>query len=117
VPDEARSVVENRVAQGGEYRFSGEPVALVITVFDSLALRDALKRRDAVIILGTPELECQFRWLEFWQSKQTTFLIVATVLGMLSAYSISRGYRFEASLLHDWKLERTEGKLTLTPVK
>src|SRR5262245_60066182 len=102
-------------AEGGTYRYSGNDAALFVTVTTATQLRDELIKRDTIIIIDNPELERGFRWLEFWQSKQTTFLIVATLCAALSAYSISRGYKIDASLLRDWKLERIEGKLTLTP--
>ena len=30
-------------------------------------------------------------------------------------FGIERGFKIDASVIHDWKIERTEGKITLTP--
>ena len=112
-----RFQVKNIVLQpeAAQFRINGEPPALVVTITTAAQLREALAKRDRHIVIDNPELERQFRWLEFWQ--QSTLPFIALLMALLIAFAIERGYKLDTSIRHDWKLERTEGKLTLTPMQ
>lgn len=88
-----------------------------MTVTNVSELRDALAKRDNSVVIDNPEIERKFAKLEFWQGREGTYRWIALLMAVLAIFAISWNLKIEASLLHDWKLERTEGKLTLTPIQ
>ena len=71
----------------------------------------ALGQRTKPVIIENDRLERLFSVLLFWLKYGPLALLVAYLI----AFGIERGFKIDASLIHDWKIERTEGKITLTP--
>jgi hypothetical protein len=74
-------------------------------------LPEALGQRTKPVIIENDRLERLFSVLLFWLKYGPLALLVAYLI----AFGIERGFKIDASLIHDWKIERTEGKITPTP--
>src|SRR5262245_13145591 len=85
--------------------------ATVIHVTRPNELPAALGQRAKPVIIENDRLERVFSVLLFWLKYGPLALIIASLI----AFAIQRGFKIETSLIHDWKIERTEGKITLTP--
>jgi hypothetical protein len=89
--------------------------AAVIRVTRASDLLSALAQRTAPVIIDSKELEPSFARLERWQSREKTYRFIAMLIATLLAYAISQRYRIDVSWHTNFKLERIDGKITLTP--
>jgi hypothetical protein len=78
-------------------------------------LSAALAQRTAPVVIDSEELEPTFARLERWQNRETTYRFIALLIAALLAFAISQRYGIDASWHSNFKLERIDGKITLTP--
>jgi hypothetical protein len=88
-------------------------VAGEIVVRTSGELASALRQRKKLVVIENAEMEARFQKLLAWREARNWF--VAVLGAGLLAYAISRDYKIEASFEKDWKIERSNAKITLTP--
>jgi len=90
---------------------SGSARAEAVIVRKPEQLPAALGQRTQPVVIEDAGLERMFSALlscsKVW--------FIGGLIAALVALAIERGYKIDASLIHDWKIERTEGKITLTP--
>ncbi len=89
--------------------------AEVIRVTRASELPAALAQRTARVVIDSEELEPSFARLERWKHRENTYRFIAVLIAALVAYAISQRYGVDASWHSTFKLERIDGKITLTP--
>lgn len=109
---------------------SGGPIEILATVAGEGSLRvdtivvktitelaPALAQRTSPIVIDNDEIERRLTKLERWQKwkwEWWTFGIAALVAAVL-AWAIAKDYKIDAKWHMQWKVERFDGRLTLTP--
>src|ERR1700687_1627684 len=93
--------------------------ASAVTVAGELIVRQgnelapALRQREKPVVIENPEIERRFQRLMEWREARNW--LVAFFGAGLIAYAISMNYKVEVGFEKDFKLERLNGKITLTP--
>src|SRR5262249_40393976 len=91
--------------EAAQLTISGSPAAIRVTRHEELPA--ALTQHTKTVVIENKSLERIFSMFLFWSA-------VPILAGLIDC-AIVRGYKINASLTHDWKIERTEGKITFTP--
>jgi hypothetical protein len=89
--------------------------AAVLRVTRASELPSALAQRTAPVVIDSEELEPSFARLERWQSREKTYRFIAMLIAALLAYAISQRYGIDASWHSNFRMDRIDGKMTLTP--
>ncbi len=84
-----------------------------VTRPDQLAA--ALRQRSKPVVIENNDLERSFSRLEFWQGREGTLRYVATLVVALLALAMALRYGIDFNWQRDWKLDRLDGRITLTP--
>lgn len=89
--------------------------AEVIRVTRPDQLPSALAQKKKPVVIDDPKMAERFRSVQGWQEARYWFFgaIVLVLLG----FAISRDYKIEVSWHRDWKVNTTDGKVTLTPIE
>jgi len=88
--------------------------APILTVTRVEQLAPALAQRQQPVVIDNPKIE---QSLERFYARERTIRmgIFAFLVGWIVQQAIAHQLKIDISLLHDWKANKTEGKLTLTP--
>lgn len=85
--------------------------AQVVRVTRPDELPAALAQRTKQVVIENDRLERIFSTFLYW----STVWLFGGFLAWLIAFGIEHGYKIETSLIYDWKIQRIDGKITLTP--
>jgi hypothetical protein len=94
---------------------SAVAVSAVVVVRNPSELREALRQHAKPIVIDDPKMERAFSRAMFWQGREGTIRFVAILFAGVICLAIALGYRIDGSWSRDWKLDRLDGKITLTP--
>ena len=101
------------VATTGHINVTLNPVVMRVTTTSELP--SALSQRTNSVVIDNPELECKLSRIEFWQGREGTYRFLGVLIASLLALAIAFQYKIDASWTRDSKLDRIDGKITLTP--
>jgi hypothetical protein len=89
--------------------------ALIVTRASELA--PALTQRERPVVIQNDELERKFSRVERWRDRENTYRFLAALIAGLLALAIAYQYKIDASWHSDWKMDRIDGKIALTPMR
>lgn len=84
---------------------------IIVRAADELA--PALRQREKPVVIEDAELARRFQRLLEWREARNW--LVAVIGAGLIAYAISMSYKVEIGFEKDFKLQKLNGKITLTP--
>jgi hypothetical protein len=90
----------------------GRPVLRVINARD---LRSALAQSEHPILIENQGMARLFQNIEFWRT--TRLVIIALAMTWIMHQAVTHKYKIEISVLRNWKIETTEGKVILSPTQ
>jgi hypothetical protein len=101
---------------------SGSYVTLVadaILIKRPSELAPALRQRAQPIVIENRDIEVKFRRYLFLERLTRVILIGSVAHMMMGALqkAIEKDFKIEASIWHEWKINKTGGSITLTPTK
>jgi hypothetical protein len=92
---------------------SGVKATGEIIVRTAAELPPALRQHEKPVVIEDAELARRFQRLLEWREARSW--LIAVVGGGLIAYAISMNYKVEIGFEKDFKLQKLNGKITLTP--
>jgi hypothetical protein len=73
----------------------------------------ALAQRTKTVVIDNAEIEHSLSSIERWRTVR--FLGVGVLVAAVISLAIAQRYKIDFSWTLNWKIERLEGKITLTP--
>jgi hypothetical protein len=80
-------------------------------------LRAALAQHEKPVIVVDPKLERRFSQIAFWDGQEGTKRYFASLVAAILILALALGYGIDLNWKADWKLQRLDGKITLTPAQ
>jgi hypothetical protein len=104
-------VHQGAAALHGETSLHADPVVVRVTRPDELPA--ALAQRTKPVVINNAAIERSFSVFERWRAVRFLGALLAAVI----ALAIAQRYKIDFSWSLNWKVERLDGKITLTPMR